>query len=268
MPRRRSPLSLVTSAATALAVAAAACTAGNGGFSPEPLYSPPDTTDGDTKLTPGGGEDAEPKPASDAGTDARRPDGATEGGPQGPSPTEVRIQELYVDHDGLGDGAEYVELRGAPGTPVSELALRIVGDDGSIDYEVPCGSAGDLVGATGTWVVGGPSVFKVDAVHRVDKTVSVATWGLPNARGAVQLVLGPSRALVDVIGWTDREDGGGAPAPPTDPKATTEGSAVSVPSIAKHVLGRKTGAADTNDNRADVCSMAASIGSSTQKACD
>lgn len=267
MPLRRNALSLVSSAATALALAAAACTAGNGGFSPEPLYTPPETTDGDTKVPPGGG-DADTRPPADAGTDARKPDGATEGGPQGPAASDVRIQELYVDHDGFGDGAEYVELRGAPGTPVSDLALRIVGEDGSIDYEVPCGAPGDLVGASGTWVVGGPSVFKVDAVQRVDKTVSVASWGLPNARGAVQLVLGPSRVLLDVIGWTDQADGGGVPAPPTDPKATKEGGAVSVPSIAKHALGRKTGAADTNDNRVDVCSMAASIGSSTQKACD
>jgi hypothetical protein len=73
---------------------------------------------------------------------------------------------------------------------------------------------------------------------------------------------------VDVVGWTTVAGGAAAPAPPTDPKATSEGGPAVVPSVAKHVLGRKTGATDTNDNRVDLCSMAASIGSSTQKTCD
>ncbi len=248
-----------------LAALAVACSATNGGFVPEPLYSPDDAGTDETKL-PDTGTDPGPGP-TDAGTDAKKAD-ADSSAPPGPSPADVRIQELYVDHDGLGDGAEYVELRGAPGTPVDSLRLRLIDDVGNLDYEVPVGEAGAVIGASGTWVVAGPQTFRLGVTDRVDQTVQITQWGIANGRGAIQLVRGANRELLDVVGYVNDPDAGAVPPPVSTPKATSEGLPAIVPTIAKRALGRKAAAADTNDNRADFCSMVPTPGSSQQKPCD
>lgn len=225
---------------------------------------------GDAGRVDAGSSTSEPAPrdaevASDARLDAKTDAAAdAEAGPPPPSSALMRIQEVYVDHDGLGDGSEYVELRGAPGTPVDDLTLRVLDGNGSVYADVAVGDPGDVVGATGTWVVAGGTIFNVAATNRVDQTLSISSWGLPNARGAIQLLRGPSRDLVDVLGYATTADAGAPSAPATPPTATSEALFVVVPSVAKRALGRLSGAPDTNDNRADFCAMTATPGAASQ----
>lgn len=209
-------------------------------------------------------EDAGRRDASkDAGKDAR-PDADA-------GAAEVVINEIYVDIDGLGDGAEFVELRAEPGTPVGDLKLRILDETGAVKYAVTVADPGETVGGTGYWVVGGNQTFKLGVLERVDQVIPLAVWGLPTSRGAVQLVRGTK--IVDVVSWSDDADAGAIPPPSSPPAATGEGSPALVPTITKtsgkpaHSFGRADEAPDTNDNRADFCSMAASPGFA-QKPCD
>jgi hypothetical protein len=201
---------------------------------------------------------------ADAGKDARADaDAATL--------AVVHINEIYVDIDGLGDGAEFVELRVATGSKVDDLKLRIIDANGEIDHVVSVGVAGDVVGGSGLWVVGGSQTFKLGAPDRIDRIVPLADWGLPTARGAVQLVRGTQ--LLDVVSWSQDADAGAIAAVVSAPTSTGEGSPASVPTITKtagnpaHSFGRRSAAPDTNDNRADFCSMAVSPGHE-QKVCD
>ncbi|MBL8608704.1 MAG: hypothetical protein JNL38_15365 [Myxococcales bacterium] len=253
-------LTAVASLATIL-VAACAETAAEIGESdasapPLDVGAPPPDPDG------GAGKDAGKDAALDAPVDAPR-DAALDAPGDAATSASVRIAELYFDPGAsYGDGAEYVELRGAPGTPVGDLRLRLVHETGGVKYDVAVGSATDVIGPTGTWVVGGGSVFKVAAQNRVDTVVSLAQWGLSAGSGSVQLVRGPSRDLVDVVGY------GGAVSPPaTAPTQTVEGTVAAVPTLDKHGIGRKPAAADTNDNSKDFCSMLATPGF-PQAACD
>ncbi|MBN9167462.1 MAG: hypothetical protein BGO98_05690 [Myxococcales bacterium 68-20] len=216
--------------------------------------------DDDDSSTDGGDERDE----GDAGKDARVED-------DGGASSLVEINEIYVDIDGLGDGAEFVELRAEPGTPVDDLKLRILDATGAVKYLVNVGEPGAKVSGSGLWVVGGNQTFKLEVLDRVDKTVSLSAWGLENTHGAVQLVRGMQ--LLDVVGWTKDADAGAVPPPGLPPKATAEGTPAMLPTIRKtsgkpaHSFGRRSGAPDTNDNRADFCSMAASPGYD-QKPCD
>jgi len=250
----------------------AACASSNGEPIPNEVYdaSPLDT--GGNPLDPDGGS-----------VDGARADGATDGGvtdapADGPVSTAILINEIYVDTIGDGDGSEFVELRAAPGTTVDDLKLRLIGPNGKVRYEVAAGLAGDKVGASGRWVVGGNQTFRLNVVDRVDRTVPLATWGL-DYPGAVQLVRGTT--LLDVVGWTDVPDGGAVAPDPTlsPPTATAEGKPAALPdnSGATNLTKRKSfgrrgapdGGAlppDTNDNKTDFCVMEASPGYA-QKAC-
>lgn len=217
--------------------------------------------DDDDSSTDGGDERDE---RVDGGKDARVDDDGSASG-------IVEINEIYVDIDGLGDGAEFVELRAEPGTPVDDLKLRILDATGAVKYLVTVGAPGAKVGGTGFWVVGGNQTFKLNVLDRVDQTVSLNGWGLETAHGAVQLLRGTQ--LLDVVGWTNDADAGAVPPPGLPPTATVKGSPAIIPTIRKasgkpaHSFGRRSGAPDTNDNRADFCSMAASPGYD-QKPCD
>lgn len=245
-------------------LAHAACSATNGETPPEPLYTPPDGSD-EEQLVP----DATTGTSKDAGVDAKAEASAdAKADAAAPTSESVRIQELYVDHDGLGDGAEYVELRGAPGTPVGDLSLRLIDAAGKVAYDVPVtDTADDVIGSSGTWVVAGTQTFQLGVVERIDHTVPLVKWGIANNRGAVQLVRGANRDLLDVVGYVTDPDAGAATQPSTTPKATSEGVPAVVPTIAKRALGRKAAATDTDQNRADFCSMVPSPGMA-QKACD
>jgi len=203
--------------------------------------------------------------------DGSRPDAGKGAADADSGDAVILINEIYVDIDGLGDGAEFVELSAAPGTRVDDLKLRILDDTGTIKYTVTVAGPGQTVGGTGLWVVGGNQTFKLGVVDRVDQVIPLNGWGLPTSRGAVQLVRGTT--IVDVVSWSTDADAGPIPAPPSLPAETGEGAPARVPTIRKtagnpaHSFGRRDGAADTDDNRADFCSMAASPGSS-QNSCD
>lgn len=195
-------------------------------------------------------------------------DAGSEGGDAKAETPSIIINEVFVDNDGLGDGVEFVELYGPPNTPLAGLKLRLIDHVGQVKYTVPVGSDTAALSSEGYWVVSGGQVFKLNASpYREDQTVSIASWGLDNARGAVQLVRGTNE-LVDVVGWGQTPDAGPLSPPPTNPMKTSEGANVLVPALARHSFGRKPPAnVDTNDNAADFCSMVPTPGFA-QKACD
>lgn len=253
---------------TILTGAVAACVATNG----DPI--PAEVFDAEA-LDAGGNVEPDGEVTKDGATsDASKDVGTDTGTDATVTPAAVVINELYVDRIGDGDGSEFVELRAAPGTAVDDLKLRIIYPDGKVKYEVNVGVAGDKVGPSGFWVVGGPQTFRLNVTDRVDRQVSVAVWGL-DYPGAVQLVRGTT--LLDVVGFSDQPDGGGAVtadpglAPPT---SVVEAKAALVPDNAgatsttkRRSFGRKAGAADTNVNAVDFCKMEASPGFA-QKPCE
>ncbi|MCA9590688.1 MAG: hypothetical protein KC657_35555 [Myxococcales bacterium] len=240
-------------AAVALATSAFVACAGSNGdavpsevFDAAPLDSRSPSMPFDSGVTPD---------PLEAGVDARADAPSGDAGGDAGSSAVVRINEVYADNDGLGDGAEYVELVAPPGTPVDDLKLRLVYADGTPKYEVAVGSAGEKVSASGLWVVGGNQVFKVAARDKVDTVVSINNWGLDGTRGVVQLLRGPQRTLIDVVGY-DRDPDAGALAPiASPPTQTSEGAPAVAPTTARKAFGRKAAAVDTNVNRVDFCAM-------------
>lgn len=253
-----------------LVSAGVACATNNGPSIPDPTYDAP-TVDASNNTDPGGGGggqgDGSVDPKKDASSDVKQetaPD-VTEAGPA----FDVVINEIFVDNAFLGDGAEYVELRGTPGVSVADLKLRLIANDGSVLAEIDAAKGpGDVIQANGTWCVGGSQTFKLGVADHVDNEVSLALWGLDNERGAVQLVKGAAKTLVDVVGYDTQVPGTAAPAPPSAPASTVENKVATVPSVAKKAFGRKAGAADTNDNSADFCKMTPTPGKTPQAACD
>lgn len=251
----------LTAASLAL-VAFAACAASNGDAIPSTVYDASPLDAGGNTLPPGQDAGVDAAPPGDASGDA---EGGSDGGDAAPS-GEVRIQEIFVDNDLLGDGSEYVELRGASGTPVDDLRLRLVDRNGNVKYDVPAGNPGEKIGNSGMWVVGGSQVFKVGvSPYRVDREVNLNSWGMDNTAGSVQLVRG--NALVDVVGYSSDADAGTIPNASSPPVSTVEGKPALAPTTGRRAFGRKPLAADTNDNRTDFCKMIASPGYS-QNACD
>jgi hypothetical protein len=252
-------------------LAHAACSSGNGDaignqmFDASPLDpgSKPDDPDGGP-----GQEDASPK------KDADPPQDAPSDAPlDAPNTAPVQINEVYVDNAFLrGDATEYIELRAAPGTRVDDLKLRIVysNGNGAVKYEIAVGDPGEKFGANGLWVVGGMQTFKLNVLDHVDQPLSAGVFGLDD-RGAVQLVRGST--LLDVVGYGDDPDAGAVPVLLTPPTATSEGkisrTAIQPASSSAPAksIGRKTAAADTNNNSADFCQMVASPGFA-QKPCE
>lgn len=255
---------LLLAFAVVLPVIAHVACSGNGDVVPNPIYDASALDVGVNPNEPGNGPDGAPRPdaAIDAPVDAPKDAPA----PRGP----VQINELYIDTLVDGDGTEFVELRGAPGTPVDDLKLRLVHADGKVKYEVPVGVVGDKLDVNGLWVVGGATTFKLNVGGRVDRIVSLSGWGL-DSPGAVQVVRGTT--LLDVVGYDEDPDAGALPPLTLPPTATFEGAIALVPDnrgagpgTKRKTLGRKTGAADTNNNRADFCTMEGSPGLA-QKAC-
>ena len=237
-----------------------ACSASNGDAVPPEVREAGVLEAGTGTTFPDGSRVDDTGAKKDSGRDA----GKDVGMDAAPS-EEILINEIHVDIDGFGDGVEYVELRAAPGTLVGGLLLRVLDKTGGVKTIVAVADVGETVGPTGFWVVGGAQTFRLGVSDRVDQVVPLANWGLDTDRGAVQLMRGST--LLDVVGWSETADAGAIPAPTAPPTATGEGSPSRVPTIAKHSFGRRSDAADTNDNAADFCSMAASPGFA-QKVCD
>ena len=269
MSKRRLLFCFVT---TAPLVFHAACSSTNGDPIPNEVF---DATAIDT-----GGNPRDPDSATeeDGGArDAAKDSAVKDAGNDAPvKDPVVVINELYVDRIIDGDGSEFVELRADPGTPVDDLKLRLVNTSGAVKV-VSVGPAGAKVGASGLWVVGGSQTFRLNVQDRVDYNPPLNDWGL-NYPGAVQLVRGTT--LLDVVGFDSDPDGGTPTAPASPPTATVEGKTAFVPPNAGATAGtqrrsfgrRPTPAggappADTNDNRADFCTMIASPGY-PQKACE
>ncbi len=238
----------------------AACSASNGEAIPNEVRDAGELDSGGDFLP-----DGAPKPEDDSGGtnedsgESPKDSGAKDAPADSAVSNTIVINEVYVANNGDGDNAEYVELRGTPQTLLGNLKLRLLDSTGQVKYEVSI-EANAMFPNDGIFAIGG-------ALALVDQSVSVANWGLDNTRGAVQLVRGPNNELLDVVGWAKQEDAGALPAPATPPNATVEGKPVVIPTIAGHSFGRKAGAADTNDNSADFCSMEKSA-SNAQKACD
>src|SRR5690242_10112936 len=118
-----------------LASAGVACATTNGDSIPDRSYDAPGV-DASNNTDPSGGGggggghgDGSVDPKKDGGPDAKPETSAdVEAGP----PFDVIINELFVDNAIIGDGAEYVELRGTPGVSVADLKLRLIGNDGSV----------------------------------------------------------------------------------------------------------------------------------------
>jgi hypothetical protein len=247
----------------------AACSSGNGDAIGNPMFDASPLDPGKNPYDPDGSVPVDGATPDGGGKEDAPVDAAKDSPVVNNAP--VQINEIYVDNKFLrGDATEYIELRAAPGTPVDDLKLRIVYATGGLKYEVTVGDPGEKFGSNGLWVVGGNQTFKLNVLDNVDQQVSVGIFGL-DERGAVQLVRGST--LLDVVGYGDNPDAGAVASPATPPTATSEGrlaetaeQPASINSPAKSI-GRKTGAADTNNNNADFCQMVASPGFA-QKPCD
>ena len=245
-----------------------ACSATNGDAIPSQVYdaSALDVGSSSNDLDSGSSRQ-DGSTSKDSGTNDAPPDAPIVNAP-------VQINELFADNDGLGDGAEFVELRAAPGTPADDLKLRLLYANGLVKYTVSVGGPGAKFPASGLWVVGGSQTFKLNVQEHVDVIVDLNGWGLDNDRGAVQLVRGTT--LLDVVGYGTDADAGALSPPGSPPVATVEGAIAIVPNAPVHPplpakakglsLGRKTAAVDSNSNLVDFCKMEASPGY-PQKAC-
>lgn len=244
----------------------AACGATNGDAIPSQVY---DASAIDARGNPDDPDDPEEDASTtlDSGRDGSIKDAKADSPIVLDAP--VQINELYVDNLGLGDAAEFIELRAVPGTPADDLKIRILYANGQVKYEVTVGPAGAKFSAAGLWTVGGAQTFKLNVQENVDQTVNLNAWGLDNVRGAVQLLRGAT--LLDVVGYGTDPDAGTLPAPASPPLATGEGPSALVPSSAggggKGIgFGRRAGALDTGKNATDFCKMEASPGYA-QKPC-
>jgi hypothetical protein len=171
--------------------------------------------------------------------------------PTDTSPGALRIDEIYVDRDLSGDAVEFVEIAGPTDASLDGLHLRLIDAAGTVKYDVAI-TTGAKIGSSGRWVVGGN---RTDTYFtgRLDQSVGIASWGLDNTAGAVQLVSGTT--LVDVIGYGAKVAG-----PSTPPTATYETDAATLPSSAKQSLARK-GGLDTGNNVTDLCAQNGTPGS-------
>ena len=194
------------------------------------------------------------------GSDAPK-DSPSDAGPDAPSVNDVRINEVLFT---MGSNNEYVELRGAPGTPLDTLVLRFVQNTSTIG-PFTVGSPGAVMPADGLWVVGGALVSNVDQIHLI---TGPNGWDVPNGKGAVQLYVVGATTTIDVLGYWDVADASTGNAPPaTDPKTTWEGKPATSPATNGPSLGRKTGAPDTNANNVDFCVMTATPGTANGTTC-
>ena len=179
-----------------------------------------------------------------------------------PGPRIV-IDEVFVNRGGGGNGTEFVEIGAPAGTVLDGLSIRIIAANGTETGTYTLSdTAGTMVGATNTWVVGGGT-----AAGRVDRIVLAgAGWGLDNASGAVQLLRTTTTppTLVDVVGYGAAVTAAGSLTAPT---ATVEGTFVPNPAANTSSMARKAAAADTNNNATDFCAQAQSGGAANAATC-
>lgn len=209
---------------------------------------------GDRDVTEGSDGSNDSGGTKDTGAKDSPSDSPKDVGPDGPSASDVRINEVYFVS---GSNNEYVELRGPAGAPLDTLLLRFVDNQGKTIGPFTVGGPGDVMPGDGHWVVGGALVNNVDQIHLI---TGMNGWDVPNDLGAVQLYVIGQTSTLDVVGYTNVVDGGPMPAPSTDPKATVEGKPATSPTMTSQSLSRQNGAADTNMNSADFSATTASPG--------
>lgn len=187
---------------------------------------------------------------------------ATDGGVSGES--AIQISEVYVDTAAVAAGSEYVELRGAAGTPLRDLRIRVLGANGSVRFEVDVTSNPlARVGATGFYVVGGAKVDALGVTYFVDRELGSGAFGLDDEGGSIQLISmqGGQRTLVDVVGYTAQPNGAAPLAPVNLPPSTTVlGKPAVLPSAPKRAMGRRASVPSKGDNRSDYCTMSPTPG--------
>jgi len=170
------------------------------------------------------------------------------------SPSNARINEVYIDRDFEGDLVEWVEIAAPPNTPLDALWIRVIDKGGAPVFNLPVADGGAKMKPSGLWVVGSNAVAKADKGYD-----PIKIWGLPNDGGSIQLTRndGVAIQLVDVVGY------GTAPASTaTEPKKTIETAPAALPParVTKTTIGRKSVPGDTDDNSKDFCVMAATPG--------
>jgi hypothetical protein len=218
-----------------------------------------DEEDTGVARTPKDAASIDARSPTDASTDSAPPRDATssDGSPQDSATTDASdagktdsgTAALVISEVFAADilSKRYVEIAGPPGTPLVDLKLRIVSSTGSVSKTVDVAkSAGDVMPARGTWVVGGLAELAVD------NGLLVSAWDLPSDNGSVQLVRqGATTTLLDVVGY-----GTCAAQVATAPTPAFEGAAAVTPGT--KALLRKPGRADTNVNADDFCKGVAS----------
>ena len=157
------------------------------------------------------------------------------GGPVGCSVADqvgLRIEEVLYNPEGTDAGAEFIEIRGEPGTLLD--GARLTGVNGGSGFELfsPITLAGTM-DESGVFVVAGASVAEID--------FPLGDVVLQNGPDTIQLYACDGRSLLDSVAYGnfDGEDefaGEGSAAPPV-----AEGFS----------LSRCSDAADTNDNLFD-----------------
>jgi hypothetical protein len=233
-----------------------ACSASNGDSIPSEVRdaealdaSGPSIGDRDSSTTPGD-DSGTTNPPKDGGVKDAPTDTAADAAL---SSADVRINEIFISQNG-GDQAEFIEIRGAVGTPIDDLFLRSIDDKGVTTGEWPVAATATKLGATGTWTLGGGL-----ASGRIDNTIpAFDDWGLDNTKGAVLLLRGASKTVIDAVSWNTDADGG---------TVMGEGKVFVLSTSGTSSFGRKPPSfGDTNDNLTDFCAMAQSAGA-TNTAC-
>jgi hypothetical protein len=147
-----------------------------------------------------------------------------------PSPSDIVINELFVNPVGTDDAREYIELKGSPGASLNGLTLLMLDSAGAGigDIELVCPLTGYSLGANGLMILGenydSTSPYSLPAdTTRVDLPVSEdlrdeATYLLvQNFSGSLgddldgldigELDYTPWSAVIDGVGMTEPTDG-------------------------------------------------------------
>ena len=208
--------------------------------------------------------DHDPRESDAAGADSGIVEVVAGDGGVDAGQSAIQISEVYVDTAAVAAGSEYVELRGAAGTPLRDLRIRVLSANGSVRFEVDVTSNPlARIGATGFYVVGGTKVDALGVTYFVDRELGVGAFGLNNEGGSIQLISmqGGERSLIDVVGYTAQPNGA-PPLPPVNlpPSTTVLGQPAVLPSAPKRAIGRRASGARRGDNRSDFCSMSPTPG--------
>ena len=176
---------------------------------------------------PSAGESNAPEDFADSTFCSGGPDGCDVAAQVG-----LRIEEILYNPTGTDAGAEFIEIRGEPGTVLD--GVRLTGVNGGSGFELfaPITLAGTM-GDAGVFVVAGVSVPEID--------FPLAGVTIQNGPDTIQLYACDNRSLLDSVAYGDFDE---------DDAFAGEGEAA--PPVAEGFsLSRCADADDTNNNLAD-----------------